>query len=386
MRPSAYLAAIDDRTYIEMADQAKAAGKIVIPLLATGTGEGVLTLRIYSTANTLAYITGTGQFYSDAGGTTGASPVTSLTANAWKTFYVKVPSGTAYIVINNVAALTKWGASGYEFITEVVNAPKLNGFNIEYLDATSVTSIRIYANLGYSSVSGSIAGLTLLTYLHLAGSAITVSGSIAGLTLLTYLHLAGSAITVSGSIAGLTLLTILILSGGAITVSGSIAGLTLLTSLYLYGSAITVSGSIAGLTLLTYLYLDGSAITVSGSIAGLTLLTTLALSGGAITVSGSIAGLTLLAYLRLGGSAITITYNEASGRSWPSALSRIYVDVYSFTSAMVDSMLIDVDNSISGVVTTQPIYLAGNCAAHTSASDAAIASLQAKGNTVTVKS
>ncbi|MCK9616138.1 MAG: hypothetical protein M0R48_11720, partial [Candidatus Omnitrophica bacterium] len=70
-------------------------------------------------------------------------------------------------------------------------------------------------------------------------------------------------LTCSGSVAGLTLLTYLYLNGNLLTCSGSIAGLTLLTYLYLGGNLLTCSGSIKEpLKKLTYWYMSGVGLTI----------------------------------------------------------------------------------------------------------------------------
>ena len=121
---------------------------------------------------------------------------------------------------------------------------------------TELTLINVH---GSNTLSGSVAGCTLLTYLSVGGSN-GLSGSVAGLTLLTILYVGGSN-TISGPVAGLTQLTNLSVTGSN-TLSGPVAGLTLLTILYVGGSN-TLSGPVAGLTRLTYLYVTGSN-TLSG--------------------------------------------------------------------------------------------------------------------------
>ena len=142
---------------------------------------------------------------------------------------------------------------------------------------TELTLINVH---GSNTLSGSVAGCTLLTYLSVGGSN-GLSGSVAGLTLLTYLSVTGSN-TISGPVAGLTRLTYLAVTGSN-TISGPVAGLTQLTNLSVTGSN-TLSGPVAGLTLLTILYVGGSN-TISGPVAGLTRLTYLAVTGSN-TLSG----------------------------------------------------------------------------------------------------
>src|SRR5574344_2180449 len=264
--------------------------KLLIPLAATGNGTGVFTLRLYSTVTSTAYISGIGRFYTDAAGTLGEATSMTLTANALTTLYVRLSSGSAYVLVDNASSIPCFGSNTHGGVhyafTEATNAPKINGLDISYLKYC--TKIRIYTSLNLSVIKGSISGLTSLTYLYLFGDLLTCSGSVAGLTLLTYLSLFGNLLTCSGSVAGMTSLTVLYLVGNLLTCSGSVAGLTLLTTLSLSGNLLTCSGSVAGMTSLTVLYLVGNLLTCSGSVAGLTSLTILNFIGSQLTCSGSV--------------------------------------------------------------------------------------------------
>ena len=195
--------------------------KLLIPLAATGTGAGVFTLRLYTTVPSTAYISGIGRFYTDAAGTLGEATSRTLTANALTTLYVRLASGSAYVLVDNASAIPCFGSTtfgGYHYaFTEATNAPKINGMDISYLKYATV--IRINTNLNLSAIKGSISGLTQLTYLYLNGNLLTCSGSVAGLTALTYLYLNGSQLTCSGSVKEL---------------------LKKLTTWYIFGSGITV--------------------------------------------------------------------------------------------------------------------------------------------------
>ena len=217
--------------------------KLLIPLAATGTGAGVFTLRLYTTVTSTAYISGIGRFYTDAAGTLGEATSRTLTANALTTLYVRLASGSAYVLVDNASSIPCFGSptfGGSHFaFTEATNAPKINGMDIAYLKY--VTTIQIYSNLNLSVIKGSISGLTGLTSLNLYGSQLTCSGSLAGLTALTFLNLNGSQLTCSGSIAGLTALTYLLLNGNLLTCSGSVKQpLKKLTNLYINGSGLSI--------------------------------------------------------------------------------------------------------------------------------------------------
>jgi len=253
------------RDYDALAKYEDAQNRLVIPLAATGTGAGVFTLCLYSTVTSTAYISGIGRFYTDAAGTLGEATSRTLTANALTTLYVRLASGSAYVLVDNASAIPCFGSNThggqhYAF-TEATNAPKINGLDISYL--RYCTAIRINTNLNLSAIKGSVAGITLLTYLNLIGSQLTCSGSVAELTALTYLLLVGPLLTCGGSIAGLTLLTYLYLIGNLLTCSGSVAELTLLTNLTLSGPLLACSGSVKPLLKkLTTWYQFGAGITV----------------------------------------------------------------------------------------------------------------------------
>ena len=294
--------------------------KLLIPLAATGNGTGVFTLRLYSTVASTAYISGIGRFYTDAAGTLGEATSRTLTANALTTLYVRLSSGSAYVIVDNANAIPCFGSNthgGFHYaFTEATNAPKINGMDISYL--RYCTAIRISSNLNLSVIKGSVSGLTALTYLNLGGNLLSCSGSVAGLTSLTSLYISGSLLTCSGSVAGLTALVYLGLSGNLLTCSGSVAGLTSLTSLSLYGSLLTCSGSVAGLTALTYLDLNGTQLTFSGSVKNLLKkLTTWYISGDGITV-----------------------YYETPDY-FPATIDRYYLASAAITNAMADQIFID---------------------------------------------
>lgn len=294
--------------------------KLLIPLASTGSGTGVFKLRLYSTVTSTAYISGIGRFYTDAAGTLGEATSMTLTANALTTLYVRLSSGSAYVIVDNANAIPCFGSNthgGWHYaFTEATNAPKINGMDISYLKYC--TAIQILSNLNLSVIKGSVAGLTLLTYLSLSGHLLTCSGSVAGLTALTTLYLFGNLLTCSGSVAGLKSLTDFNLYGTQLTCSGSVAGLKSLTDLVLIGNSLTCSGSVAGLTSLTYLYLYGNLLTCSGSVKEL---------------------LKKLTNLYINGSGPSIYYETPD--YFPPTIDRYYLASAAITSSMADQIFID---------------------------------------------
>src|SRR5574344_1670271 len=217
--------------------------KLLIPLASTGNGTGVFTLRLYSTVTSTAHISGIGRFYTDAAGTLGEATSMTLTANALTTLYVRLSSGSAYVLVDNASSIPCFGSNVrggfHDAFTEATNAPKINGMDISYLKYC--TEIRIYSTINLSVIKGSVEGLTELTYLRLNGNSLTCSGSVAGLTALAYLNISGNQLTCSGSVAGLTALTYLALIGSLLTCSGSVKKLLKkLKTWYISGDGLTV--------------------------------------------------------------------------------------------------------------------------------------------------
>ena len=185
------------RDYDALAKYEDAQNRLVIPLAATGTGAGVFTLRLYSTVTSTAYISGIGRFYTDSAGTLGEATSRKLTANSLTTLYVRLASGSAYVLVDNASSIPCFGSptvggAHYAF-DEATNAPKINGLDISYL--RYCTAIQISTNL--SVIKGSIAGLTALSHLILRGNLSTCSGSVKELLKkLTTLYISGVGLTI----------------------------------------------------------------------------------------------------------------------------------------------------------------------------------------------
>jgi hypothetical protein len=257
-----------------------------------------------------------------------------------------------------------------------------------------------------NTISGDIADAPAgITYFYLRGSN-TISGDIADAPAgITYFNLQGSN-TVSGDIAdapaGITSFTLL----GSNTVSGDIADAPAgITSFTLLGSN-TLSGDIADAPAgITSFYLRGSN-TLSGDIAdapaGITsfiLLGSNTLSGDIADVPASITSFNLQGSNTLSGDIADVPASITSFNLQGSNTVSDYSGVFPFNSAFqsfkiipvsgglssseVDQLLIDFDSSISSWSGDKSVVLTGTNAARTSASDAAVASLQGKGVTVT---
>jgi len=379
---------------------------ILLTVTSTGTGAGVSTLSVTVSATTTFTLDGANaNFYTNAGGTLGASKTWAPTAGGTRTIYVKCTSGSSNMRIS-ANTVTQW--NGWSSVTDAASLSgdiskltsltylNVQGSNTISGSIAALTSLTYVIVDGNNTISGSIAALTSLTNLAAYGNN-TLTGSVAVLTSLTYLDVFGNN-TISGSIAALTSLTVLVV-GSTNTVSGSIAALTSLTYVLVYGSN-TVSGSIAALTSLTVLNVRGSN-TVSGSIAALTSLTNLTVYGSN-TISGSIAALTSLTNLDVTGSnTISGDLNPivsdltncnlnpcamidyTAGATWGNTGVTINPSAtYGYSSGEIDNMLIDMAASVA--LKSKTITLQGSSAARTAASNAAVATLTGVGRTCTV--
>lgn len=146
----------------------------------------------------------------------------------------------------------------------------------------------------------------------------------------------------------------------------------------------TASGSVSNLPSgLTYYQSQGQN-TTSGSINSLPSGLTFYYNSGSNTTSGSISSLPsgVTYYLNIGLNQVN---QYTSGRVWANNMERVYhspASGFGLTSTMVDNLLIDLAN-VATWVSNKQVWLLGNNAPRTSASNAAVATLQGKGVTVT---
>jgi hypothetical protein len=259
----------------------------------TGDGSKLSTLSFEVSATTTMTLTGLAKFYTDKAGTTGESSTATITVGALRTFYVKVPSGTASLIVPNV--ITKWGRadqgatvpeagwfSSYPIVDNNLGYPKIT---IDVSLLTHITSLNLY---GPNNCFGAISDLTELTYVEIGGSTAllgyaNITGSIDRLTKLRVLDHGwadGTALTGGDGIDYPDLEVIwcdtsainIDLSrcpelqfyecGGTNTNHGSIEGLNHLWSFFPHGNE-TISGSLAGLVDLMTIYIDATTTTLT---------------------------------------------------------------------------------------------------------------------------
>ena len=327
-----------------------------IPIKATGTGSGVAAVRITSSVDTVMQTCGLAKFYTDAAGTLGESQSVSLSAGVDKLIYLRLSSGTCYLLVDKCSSITKFGTSSASLLTEATNAPTLNNFNTRYI-------------------------LNNATVVRFAGNLMTVSGSTFAWTNATVVRFDGNLMTVSGPTFAWTNATVVWFVGNLMTVSGPTFAWTNATIIWFEGDLITVSGSTFAWTNATIIWFLGNLMTVSGSTFAWTNATIIRFVGNLMTVSGPTFAWANATYIWFGGSLIQLAYVT---KTWRSSLSRLYISSSSMTSSMVDQALIDIDASGTTAIGEKSINLSGRCGAVTSASTAARASLAAKAFTVTV--
>jgi len=290
-------------------------------------------------------------------------------------------------IANTPATLTELSIGGsntlYGDIANISNNITylfIGGSNIVTGDIAMLSSGIIYlAITGLNTLYGSLNDLTTisLTWFQIQGSN-TISGTLAGLSSnvgLARLYLYGNN-TVSGDVVDLPNSIIYLLILGDNTVNGDTADLpTNLLILYIAGSN-TITGDVANLSR-DLTMINGGVYT--GDAADLPPDLTSIIASGAVTGD--------LADLPVNTRAFSITGNRisdyTSGHVWSSnmvSLIHLPEASYGLSSSEVDNLLIDL-----ATVTwagTKTLNIAGNNAARTSASDAAVTSLQAQGVTV----
>ena len=292
------------------------------------------------------------------------------TVETWKEIYgVKAGIYTFHFLdkysIAGLLLKKQHSSNGLSFLTSC------SQFMVNSTDGFSIETLKEFENLKllwiYGNVSGDIAnlkGLTALTSLFLGGN---VSGDIAnlkGLTALTSLFLGGN---VSGDIAnlkGLTALTSLSLVGNVSGDIASLKGLTALTSLSAtYGDKITLKAAdFSEMPNLRSINIGTGGTPYTGKF------------GDAATLSPE------LIYLFLGGNSATIEWTVR-----PST-SKIIGILGSPKLSNIDKMLQDQAQCVTGITSSTPEYVKTITATgtRTSASDAAVQTLQSKGYTVSI--
>jgi hypothetical protein len=237
-------------------------------------------------------------------------------------------------------------------------------------------------------ISGDITNLpNSLTSFSLSGSN-TTSGNILNLPVgLTYFYVNGSNI-ITGNIANLPPSLIYCYIEGNNTTSGNISTLPSTIVEFRNKGLNTTTGSISTLSSGLRYYDNHGNNTTSGDIATLPAIMETFSNGGSNTTSGNISALpiTVNYYVNTGQNTV-VTY--VSGRVWANPM-RTFINLPTLASGglsanEIDNILIDLSTpswTLVDVLDTKTVNIAGNNAARTSASDAAVTTLISKGVTV----
>ena len=336
----------------------------------------------------------------------------TLTENKGKTLVLN--TGNNEILVSNndieIAILDKYSITG---LSKNYQSGPIDGCNNISINLSDLKYSLELTNLFLTNtqVSGDIVNLKNLTKLtNLALSSTQVSGDIVNLKNLTELtNLFLTNTQVSGDIEGLKNLTKLTnLALNDTQVSGDIVNLKNLTELTnLYSDNCKVSGDIVNLKNLTKLsYMALNDTQVSGDIEGLKNLTELTVMYlNSSEISGDIEafnGMLKAIHLSIANGTFTgdlskipdncyfisFARNKNTVLSWTNRPSTAYILAIEGNAKItdVDKMLQDQAQCQVGITESSPIwYKTIECAGNrTSASDAAVATLQSKGYTVSI--
>lgn len=263
-------------------------------LKATGSGIGVSTLKLTTRITQEITLTGTARFYTDAAGTLGESTTYSLVPGALKTIYLKVPSGTANLLVPNMADITSLGANYTTGWTSSTNAASIT------CDLGQLINTTVIRFSGNHTFTGDVSALTALEWLE-GTSTNTVTGSI---TNLTKLKTVKNFQNLTGDLTALTDLSYLA-PAAPYNITGSITNLASLATIQLTSTTTGITnltGSIANKTLLTYCDLRG-ANTITGSIAGCTALLYFSIAGNNTVTYPNTTNIKGLSYLTVSTTA-----------------------------------------------------------------------------------
>lgn len=380
-------------------------GTETISFVPTGNANGVAKLVVTSNGQQYIKITG-GYFYNDINGNTGQSITKSL-SNGINTIYFKC-STNCYINFGAITKINSYDASpidapccvGLSFLSNLDYISIYGNNTIHNTGADSLSSYITFYNLHGSNTIDSIPVLpnSLITYilngkntvsnLYSYGSNIkifelggynTIPSLPAFPSSLENLSLGGynTISSIPSLPTGIKYITI----GGYNTISSMptisstsleliiIDGYNVITSIPTLPSTIKEIG-IFGRNIVSFMPTLPSGIT-NVRIAGYN------------SITFNVAGIpNSVQHIELASQYGDYIYNTTPGKSWVgSVLTTMIISpkINSMTSAMVDSLLIDLNTKSWGI---GYIYLAGNCAPRTSASNAAVSNIQSQGATV----
>ena len=335
---------------------------IKIPLVKLGTGAGVATINLQSSANMSITLDGAGLFYDNAAGTTNPGTSRTVTPGAMRTFYLKVTTGTSYLRIFSKDTWLRLGSYDYYGWTSATNAPRLD-LTLAMLPQSLIS----FDCAGNNYVTGNIASLPRnLDYFYLwAGQ--TLTGNVADLPrTLTYFVVDKNIF--SGDVKdlprGLTFFYCTGVNFAGATIGGNVKDLPpYLTDFLLTGSNV----------------LTGDLKDIPRGIIRFHVI-------GYNTIYGNLADVPPnINYLTIYSTTSRIS-DYTPGRTWPSLMKQVWVDpstAFALRTTDIDNLLIDLAE-VDTWDTPKVVHLSGRSAARSSASDAAVATLISKGVTLSV--
>ena len=314
----------------------------------------------------------------------------TLSENKGKKITVPANSEAGFFVSNNdcdIAILDKYSLSKiHSWAANIASYSANVSFTIDDLKySNTLTSI----NMDNANVTGDIASLKNLTALEkVAMKAKNITGDIANLKNLTSLKMISlrNSAAITGDIANLKNLTSLTtLDLISTSVTGDIANLKNLTSLTtIYLASNSVTGDIANLKNLTSLTtLDLINTSVTGDIAELETCPNIGYLRLPDTTEGDLAKLPKNCHFVAfsGNSNTTYTWSERPSSSKIFSIQGGNINVSNIDKMLQDLAQCQAAIPSSGETWFKTISVAGN---RTSASDAAVATLQQKGYTISI--
>ena len=260
-----------------------------------GDGLGVAYMEVQVTAGATFVLDGTARFYSDSAGTLDESTTWTPTPGSLQRRYVRCPSGTANLMLNDNTLLEKfgravspssgnpgWAAPGGFIQT---NTPRLIADNWDFPNCTDIAltnSVVNTFNIAISDLSPNLVS----TYLFPNG---IITGDTADFPATwEIIGIWATSNLITGDVANLPAVAEQIKIGGGNTITGDVANLPS-GLIYLQISGLnTVYGDIGDLPItLQYINLSGNN-TVSGDVAGISATLTSITIQGDNTVFGDI--------------------------------------------------------------------------------------------------
>jgi len=335
--------------------------------------------------------------------TTASTTLTCTIAGDVQMVQVELGTGTSYIPTTGSSETRSADAVTRKDITSTTGSILWNSFVQNYtliastsvfLDNNTSKFVLFNRNLTPTEISG--LGATEATWISALSGIRAISLTVSGTGTVywgdgessvyngTDVVLTHTFSTVNEPISFVGTLTKIYNATASSKLNHSIASLPVGLTYYVNTGSNTTSGDIASLPVGLTSYDNAGSNTTSGDIASLPVGLTSYYNTGNNTTSGDIASLPVgLTYYYNAGSNQVDTYT--AGRTWSNNMSRVYhapASGYGLSSTEVDNLLIDLA-SVATWTGSKEVYLAGNNAARTAASDAAVIILQGKGVTVT---